>query len=310
MKGQKVGEFADDLEVLASRLASSPDYRVLHRLDPAYAGGAKIRGGSVRRAAIVDVETTGLDSEADQIIELGVVVFEYGAATGQVGPVVGRYSGLEDPGRPIPPESTAIHHITDEMVRGKRLDDATIAQQLQGVGLVIAHNASFDRPFLETRLPFFADLHWGCSLEGVPWRAHGYSSLALEFLAYRAGFFYGAHRAEIDCLSVLRVLAGPVGETSASALHALLESARQTSFRVAALGSPFESKDALKARGYRWNSEDRIWVGEVGAADREAEMAWLKETVYAGKSVEVEIEALTAKQRYSDREGTKERVRI
>jgi DNA polymerase III subunit epsilon len=310
MKGRKIGESMDDLEALASRLAASPDYRVLRRLDPAYGGGPKIRGGSVRRAAIVDVETTGLDSGADQIIELGVVVFEYGAATGQVGPVVSRYSGLEDPGRPIPPESTAIHHITDEMVGGKRLDDAAIGQLLNGVGLVIAHNANFDRPFLETRLPFFADLHWGCSILDMPWKVQGYSSLALEFLAYRAGFFYDAHRAEIDCLAVLKVLAGPIGETTNSALHALLESARQTSFRVAALGSPFESKDALKARGYRWNSEDKIWVGEVGAAKREAELAWLKEAVYEGKSVEVEIEMLTAKQRYSDREGKKERVRI
>ena len=62
MKGRKVGELMEDLEALASRLASSPDYRVLRRLDPAYAGGPKIRGDSVRRAAIVDVETTGLDS--------------------------------------------------------------------------------------------------------------------------------------------------------------------------------------------------------------------------------------------------------
>ena len=300
----------DELEALAVRLSAHPDYRVLRRLDPAHAGGHTVRGGSIRRAAIVDVETTGLDSGADQIIELGVVAFEYGAETGQVGPVAGRYSGLEDPGRPIPPEVTAIHHITDEMVRGKRLDDAAIGQLLQGVGLVIAHNASFDRPFLETRLPFFADLPWGCSIVDVPWKAHGYSSLALEFLAYRAGFFYEAHRAEIDCLAVLSVLAAPIGETTILALHALLESARQTSFRVSALGSPFDSKDALKSRGYRWNSADKIWVGEVGVAEREAELAWLKATIYEGKSVEVEIETLTAKQRYSNREGKKERLRI
>lgn len=305
-----MGELMDDLEALATRLASSPDYRVLRRLDPGYAGGPKIRGGNVRRAAIVDVETTGLDSEADQIIELGVVVFEYGAATGQVGAVVGRYSGLEDPGRPIPPESTAIHHITDEMVSGKRLDDEAIVELLHGVGLVIAHNASFDRAFMEARLPFFEGFHWACSIRDIAWRDRGYGSSALEFLSYRTGFFYDAHRAETDCLALLRVLAGPLGDSGTPALHALLESARQTSYRVAALGSPFDSKDALKARGYRWNSEDKIWVGDVGAADRETELAWLKKAVYEGKSVEVEIETLTAKQRYSDREGKKERVRI
>ena len=33
---------------------------------------------------------------------------------------------MEDPGRPIPPETTAVHHITDEMVRGKRMNLSTV----------------------------------------------------------------------------------------------------------------------------------------------------------------------------------------
>jgi len=305
-----VSSKAPEPEVMAAELSAHPDYRVLRRLDPSYAGGLKLAEGTVRRAAIVDVETTGTDSDADQVIELGVVVFEYGAETGQIGPVVGRYSGLEDPGRPIPPETTAIHGITDEMVKGQRLDEAAIAQLLQGVGVVIAHKADFDRPFLEARLPLFARLHWGCSMRDVPWKEHGYSSSALEFLGYRAGFFYDAHRAGTDCLALLAVLAGLLGETGASVLLALLENARRPSYRVAALRSHIDTKDDLKARGYRWNPEEKVWIGDFAAADRDAELAWLKATVYAGKSAEVEIETLTAKQRYSRREGNKERVRL
>jgi len=299
-----------DLESLASTLSSNPNYRVLRRLDPAYAGGLTVEAGDMRRAAIVDVETTGMNFEEDQIIELGLIVFEYGAESGQVGPVVGRYGGLEDPGRPIPPETTKIHGITDEMVRGKRLDEAAIGQVLRGVSLVIAHNAGFDRPFLEGRLPLFAGLHWGCSIRDVHWKAHGYGSSSLEFLAYRNGFFFDAHRAETDCLAVLAVLANPLGETGQTALHALLESARQPAYRVAALRSHIDTKDLLKARGYRWNPEGRVWVGEFAAADRDSELAWLKTSVYGGQSAEVEIETLTAKQRYSRREGKRERVRI
>jgi hypothetical protein len=51
-------------------------------------------------------------------------------------------------------------------------------------------------------------------------------------------------------------------------------------------------------------------VGEFLAADREAEIAWLKNSVYGGKEAEVEIETMTARQRYSLREGKRERVRI
>ncbi len=200
-------------------LMEHPDYRVLKRLDPESVGGPALTQGTVRRAAIIDTETTGMDSKADRIIEIGIVVFEYAAETGEVGPVVGHLSALEDPGRPIPPEAIAIHHITDEMVRGKRFDDAAVAQLLEGVSLVIAHNAKFDRPFLETRFPLFMKMPWACSIRDVGWRDSGYASSALEFLAYRTGFFYDGHRAEIDCRALLAVLARPVDSNKSAGVQ-------------------------------------------------------------------------------------------
>lgn len=295
---------------LAAALAADPRYRVLRRLEASYAGGAPIADGVSRRAAIVDIETTGTSVDDDQLVELGIIVFEYSDASGQVGPVVARYGGLEDPGRPIPPEATRIHGITDAMVSGQRLDEAAIAGVLKGVGLVIAHNAAFDRPFLEARLQAFAALPWACSMRDVPWKEHGYASAALEFLAYRAGLFYDAHRAEIDCLAVLAVLAGPFGPDGEPAMQVLLHNARRPSLMIAALRSHFDTKDLLRARGYRWNGEERVWIRATAAGDREAELAWLKQFVYGGKDADVEIETLTAKVRYSARPGTKERVRL
>src|ERR1700692_245243 len=125
-------------------LKNHADYRILSRLDPEAVGGPALDSGVIRRAAIVDTETTGMDPKADQVLEIGILVFEYAAETGQVGPVVGCLSALEDPGRPIPPEATAIHGITDDMVKGLRFDDAAVASLLGGVALVIAHNAAFD----------------------------------------------------------------------------------------------------------------------------------------------------------------------
>jgi DNA polymerase-3 subunit epsilon len=295
---------------MANLLAEHPDYRVLRRLDPSYAGGPGLAGSTVRRAAIVDVETTGTDPEVDRVIELGIVVFAYAAETGQVGPVVGHYSGLEDPGRAIPSETTAIHGITDEMVKRHRLDESAVAELLKSVGIIIAHNAEFDRRFLEARLPLFAALPWGCSIRDIPWKAHGASSSALELLGYRAGFFCDAHRAEMDCRAVLAVLAKPLGKTGRSALGTLLEHARQPSFRVAALNSPFESKDALKDRGYRWNPRAKVWVREIVAAERATEFEWLKAEIYGGRSIEVELETVDARLRYSERQGKKERVTL
>jgi DNA polymerase-3 subunit epsilon len=296
-------------EALAAELAAHPDFRVLRRLDVTRQWPA-LTGADVSRAVVLDTETTGLDPASDKIIELALVKFEYSRATGEVGRVLEVYDGLEDPGMPIPPESTALHGITDEMVRGRRLDEAAIEQLLDGVGLVIAHNAGFDRPFVERRLPGLAGLAWGCSLREVPWEEVGIGSGKLEYLAYRYGFFFDAHRAEVDCRALLEVLRRPFGETGTSALKVLLDSAREPSVRVWATGSRIETKDVLKARGYRWEAEKRVWYRDLGAADREAELAWLKESVYAGKDVGVEVETFDARVRYSERDGKKERVRI
>ncbi|RPI15190.1 MAG: DNA polymerase III subunit epsilon [Lysobacterales bacterium] len=297
-------------EALASTLEAHPDYRVLRRLDTSRQWPA-LTAPAVRRAAIVDTETTGTDHATDKVIELAVVVFEYCAATGAVGRVLGSYDGLEDPGVPIPASSTAIHGITDEMVRGQRIDDASVLRLLDGIGLVIAHNAGFDRKFLEPRLPAFAELPWACSWAEVPWSEVGIESSKLEYLAYRSGFFYEGHRAEVDCLALLEVLRRPFGDSGAAALKVLLESARAPSFRLWATGSPFESKDALRKRGYWWAAPKRCWYGEFRSREEIAgELGWLKETVFGGKSVAVELEEFDAKTRYSGREGARERIRV
>ena len=264
----------------------------------------------MRRAAIVDTETTGTDPAADRIIELAIVVFEYCHATGTVGRVLETYDGLEDPGMPIPPESTAIHGITDAMVAGQRIDDARVSELLESVGIVIAHNAGFDRRFLEPRLPVFASLPWGCSWHEVPWSEAGIASSKLEYLAYRCGFFYDGHRAEADCHALLEVLAQPFGESGGPALKTLLDSARSPSFRLWANDSPFETKDVLRKRGYWWDAGRRCWSIEVRSQETvQEELDWLRDAVYAGKSVEVDLDEFDARNRYSNREGRRTRLR-
>jgi DNA polymerase-3 subunit epsilon len=297
-----------ETEKLAAQLARHPDYRVLRRLDVSRKSTA-LEGPSVRHAAIVDTETTGTDPANDRIIELAVVVFEYSAASGDVGRVLGSLDALEDPGIPIPASSTAIHGITDEMVAGRRIDDAAVARLLDGVGIVIAHNAGFDRKFLEPRLPVFTALPWGCSWQEVPWSEAGIESSKLEYLAYRYGFFYEGHRAEIDCLALLEVLRRPFAESGGTALRRLLDSARAPSYRLWASNSPFESKDVLKKRGYWWDAGRRCWYGEFRSREAvQTELAWLRDAVYGGKDVAVELEEFDARTRYSGRDGKKERV--
>jgi DNA polymerase-3 subunit epsilon len=101
------------------------------------------------------------------------------------------------------PEITTITGITDEMVAGHRIDERAVNDLLGRVVLVIAHNADFDRRFLERRLPTFAAKHWACSRFDIDWKAEGIRSSALEFVAYSLGFFHDGHRAASDCRATL-----------------------------------------------------------------------------------------------------------
>ena len=291
-------------EAMARVLEAHPDYQVLRRLAPRLQWPDAAPGAAVTRVVLLDTETTGLDQSKDQIIELAIVRVDVDNATGlPVGPVQ-VYDGLEDPGRPIPKEVVAITGITDADVQGQRLDEAQVAAIMQGVDLVIAHNAGFDRPFVEARLPYFANLPWACSFADIDWKAQGRGSAKLESLAQALGLFYDAHRAEMDCHALLAVLAAQLPQAPHTGLAQLMAAASRPSFRLSATNAPFESKDKLKARGYRWNADQRVWQTRLTDPDALAqECTWLKENAYNQRSAAVQLEKLDALAKYSARGG-------
>jgi DNA polymerase-3 subunit epsilon len=294
-----------DIELLAQQLEQHPDYRVLRRLVPGRVFNTPAPGQKLSKGVVLDTETTGFDVTTDRVIELGMLAFEFDPLTGVIYRVVDVLDELEDPGFPIPPATTAVHHITDDMVRGRQIDDAAVARMLKDVAVVIAHNAGFDRPFCEARFAVFQDIAWACSFADIDWKAQGRSSQKLESLALELGLFYGAHRSEMDCHALLAVLTAPLPKDPAShALATLIAASRQPAYRLSATGAPFEAKDRLKARRYRWNSEQRVWQTRVGGeAALEAELDWLREQVYGARQASVALEQTDALVRYSSRSG-------
>jgi DNA polymerase-3 subunit epsilon len=284
-------------------------YRVIRPLEVRETYCSDTRPEKLITVAILDTETTGTNAATDKVIELGVVLVEICPKTGRAYRVIRTFNELEAPGFPIPEESTKIHNITDEMVAGKRIVDADVEELLTNVSLVVAHNARFDRPFVEQRFPIFATKAWACSFAQIPWGDEGVGSAKLEFLAYRCGFHYTGHRASTDCHALLEVLQNPLPVSGMLAMQSLLETAREPEIKVSALNSPFETKDLLRERNYRWNAEKRVWAKGVQKKHLEDEVAWLRNFIYGGKGFRLEQETLTAKNRYSLRPGETEMVR-
>lgn len=290
----------DALESAARLLAAAPDYLVLRRLPrrAAYhADGAE----PLKRAFFVDVETTGLDCHQDAIIQFCGVPFDFAPASGRIHHLYAAITCYEDPGRPIPPFIVDKTGITDAMVAGTRLDDAAILAALDESVLVIAHNAGFDRNFLERRLPRFAERHWACSMSDVPWGAAGIDSTKLEFLLYKhAQVFYEAHRADEDCYAGIHLLATPFADGDLP-MRQLLETARRPMWRLEATQAPRERKDLLKMRGYRWNPVQFVWWRDVSDGERASEVAWLREAVYLRGDASPSLERIDPRRRFVER---------
>jgi DNA polymerase-3 subunit epsilon len=297
------------LKEMAHRLEQDPDYRVLRRLVPISDYGppppAAQTSAGVRRVLVLDTETTGLSHQADKIIELAMLLVDVDLASGlPFGPVT-LFEGFEDPGMPIPAVAKEVTGISDEMVAGHRLDDAQVQALVAQADLIVAHNAGFDRPFVEARFPGFAARTWACSFADIDWKALGAESAKLSALAQNHGWFYDAHRAQVDCHALLQVLARPLGEGPLTGLGQLIAVAARPSFKLRATGSPFESKDLLKARGYRWDGDAKVWYCSLADQARlDAELDWLRTEVYGGRrNARVEVEALDGLVRYSARPG-------
>lgn len=95
--------------------------------------------------AVIDFETTGLSPDhGDRVTEVGVVILSNSE-------IVDRYQSLINPQRAIPEFVQALTGITNAMVR-QAPDARYVMQELHefvGDTPFVAHNASFDRKFLD-----------------------------------------------------------------------------------------------------------------------------------------------------------------
>lgn len=274
-------KFAEAAEILSL----SENHRVLTRFvpDPAvYVGWAGAIPDGCKTGVFVDVETTGLNVRTDKITEFSLVPFVFDA-DGVIYDAGKGLSYLNDPGMPIAPEVTALTGITDEMVKGYRIDVDAVRPIVEEAAIVIAHHADFDRKMCEREMPFFRTKHWACSQIEVPWKetfACQAAKLAIILADACRQFSDARHRAVEDCHVGVNVLANARVD-GRPALSFLLESARQSTCRVWAVDSPFPKKDMLKQRGYFWSAPEdagrKCWYRDVRPEELDDEIMWCRD---------------------------------
>ena len=112
-----------------------------------------------------DLETTGLSSANDRIIEIGAVVMKNGEE-------LDRFQTFVDPQRPLEKKIVELTGITDEMLKGAPKIEKVLPEFLKFVNgrVLVAHNSDFDTGFIRA----------ACARQGLPYTYTAADTLILS----------------------------------------------------------------------------------------------------------------------------------
>ena len=261
-------------------------------------------GGEIKKGIVLDVEATGLSIGHDDVIQLALLPFDYEVSSGKILNIQKEdaFDGLREPRIPISKEASLVTGITNEMVINKKIDSKEVEKIINSSDLIVAHNASYDRPMVEQHWDCFKNISWACTFKSIDWLEEGFSSAKLELLGMNYGWFYDGHDAFNDCDACLALLSETLPKKNKTVFSVLREYAASPSFLIKAIDAPYSKRNILRRRGYKWRPADllngKVWWTETN--DYEEEVKWLNEEIY-NREINIPIKRITALNRYSDR---------
>jgi DNA polymerase-3 subunit epsilon len=217
----------------------------------------------------VDLETTGLDIDTCEIIEIGYTLHD--TDTGSMAPVlIGSQFVL--PKETLTEEVKEVTGIADATLQkyGVQMDEAILnfinVINQYSPDFIVGHNLiDFDVPIirryldlvkeapLEKKTPII-DTRIDLPFKRQP-KYKGLTFLAAEYAKFANPF---AHRAVFDCLTTMKLLESfDLGKITVNALSPLVHLRADVSF---------QTKDLVKNTGYSWNPDAKIWEKKVREA--------------------------------------------
>jgi len=144
----------------------------------------------------------------------------------------------------------------------------------------------------------------------INWKQEGIGSHKLEYIAYKYGFFFEGHRAIIDCLAGIHILAQELLISKELVLKQLLINSGRLIFKLWAAKAPYEYKDLLRERGYRWSNQPselnqhvsnyKAWSIELTEDKIEEEISYLRSEIYGNfNHINIPVEIYDAYSRFS-----------
>jgi len=234
------------------------------------------------RICVIDLETTGLSHDDDEVIEIAVKLIEVDKNSGNYVTAVRQYESYNEPKKHITQEITDLTGISNEMVKGKEIDWKLVEKLFSYSQLVVAHNAWFDRNMLEKYIR--PRNIWACSSNDIDWKKRGFSKSSLEILSIWHGFYYDAHRAMNDVNATIKLMTH--AHYDIKPIVELIENAKKPHYNIVnkfSYNEEYVKKLKKRNRAYRFNRDNRSWSILLNDDKKlEEEKEWLADSIYNG----------------------------
>ena len=198
----------------------------------------------MKRALLLDTETTGVDPSVDRVIEVAACLYdlEIGCPLESYASLIRSPDNASEQHNGIPQEALVAANHGIEVWR-------RVLELSQTADVVAAHKAEFDQSFVRSAgIASLADRPWVCTMEDFVWKS-GSKKLVEIALSYGLGVA-SAHRALADVDTMARIFTRmkELGED----LPALFVRAARPKALFYALVS-YERRQVAKDHGFRWD---------------------------------------------------------
>ena len=233
------------------------------------------------KICFLDLETTGLDKFASEIIEVAMKLILVDEKSGDIINVLNEYESLQEPQGRITQTITDVTGITNEMVEGKSIDWSVVNTIVNSSDIIVAHNARFDRGFFDLVSDLSKNKIWCCSVNDINWAELGFSNKKQEMLCIWHGFYYSSHRAMNDVNALIHLVTHK-SYPEEKPLKQIISASKESVYRIYAENFKYneEKKNIIKNNKYRWDPVRKVWSKEVKFDELELEKLWLTDIIY------------------------------
>lgn len=254
---------------------------------------------------VLDIEVTGWDHEVDELIGLAMTKVEVNRSNGAFIRVMDEFDGLQEPTAELSDQAVQILGYDRSALVGHQLDVQRITELVDSCELVVAHDARFDRPFLEKLVPAFRHRQWVCSMNDIYWEHLQVENLAwVDHLALCVGHHMPDSSPKSTVEAMVKLLSHPWEENLGTGFGVFIELTEGPFLKFFIPDRSGKLTFPIEMYGLRYSKKDRGWTAILGGTAAEVfQDALVDMGVFDGRIKRFHIQQLDPVLRFSTAPG-------